>query len=124
MNMSPRSVVEKQVRKVRRRLIWQSGVRNLLVAWTVALGLAALWLAGQALFAPSVTETWLRWTIPAALVGVGTLVALAMALATAPPLVTASLLLDERCGLRERVTTFLTLPDELLQKPAGQALAQ
>ena len=40
----------------------------------------------------------------------------------APSSLAAALELDERFGLRERVTTLLTLTEEQAQSPAGQAL--
>ncbi len=123
MDTSPRSLIEKAVRRVRRRLVFHNAVRLLLVAWAAALAVSALWFVGQALFFTD-CPPWLRWTLPAALLGAGTLTSLFIAWWNAPPLVAASLLLDERCELRERVTTFLTLPQEMLDKPAGQALAQ
>jgi len=123
MAMSPRLSVEKQVRRVRRRLIWQNLTQMLLVAWSLALGVAALWFLGQSLFYTD-CPLWLRWTVPGALLGAGTLAALIATWITAPALVSASLVMDERCELKERVTTFLMLPNEMLEKPAGQALAQ
>src|SRR5262245_9590247 len=123
MAMSPRLLVEKQVRRVRRRLIWQNLTQMLLVAWALALGVAALWFLGQSLFYTD-CPVWLRWTVPGALLGAGTLAALIATWITVPALVSASLVMDERCELKERVTTFLMLPNEMLEKPAGQALAQ
>src|SRR5687768_13027255 len=123
MATSPRSLIEKQVRMVRRRLVLQNLVHALWVAWAVALGASCVWFLVEAIFHSSFLP-WVRWAVPAALLGAGTLAALVHAWITAPPLVTASLVLDERCDLKERVTTFLMLPNELLEKPAGQALAQ
>lgn len=123
MSTSPRTLVEKQVRMVRRRLVLQNFIHALWVAWAIALGAACVWFLIEALL-PNTFLPWVRWTGPAALLGAGTLAAFVYACLTAPPLVTAALVLDERCELKERVTTFLTLPAELLDKPAGQALAQ
>jgi hypothetical protein len=123
MATSPRTLIEKQVRKVRRRLVLQNLVHALCVAWAVALGASCVWFLIEALFSSSFAP-WMRWTVPAALLGAGTLAALVHAWVTAPPLVAASLVLDERCELKERVTTFLTLPKELLEQPAGRALAE
>ncbi len=123
MATSPRSLVEKQVRAIRRRLVLQSLVQTLFVAWACALVVGGLWFLGRELFF-RLSPEWLRWTIPGALLGVGTLIALANSWLKAPSLVNASLVLDERCDLKERVTTFLTLPGEMLEQPVGQALAQ
>ena len=123
MATSPRALVEKQVRKVRRRLTLQNFGQMLLVCWACALGVACLWFIGQSLVYSTCPE-WLRWAVPGALLGAGALAALVITWLTAPALVTASLALDQRCELQERVTTLLTLPEDMLDRPAGQALAQ
>lgn len=121
--MSPRTQIEKQVRKVRRRLMLQNLAQMLFVAWACALAAACVWFIGQAALYAS-CPPWLRWTVPAGLLGAGTLVAVLATWFSAPTLVAASLVLDDHCKLKERVTTFLTLPPAMLQQPAGQALAQ
>ncbi|MCI0682635.1 MAG: hypothetical protein L0Y71_11065 [Gemmataceae bacterium] len=123
MSTSPRSLIEKHVRGVRRRLVLQNFIHALWIAWAVALGVSCVWFLVEALL-PSTFLPWVRWTVPAALLGAGTLAALVHAWLTAPPLVAASLVFDERCELKERVTTFLTLPSDMLDQPAGQALAR
>jgi hypothetical protein len=123
MNLSPRLLVEKHVRRVRRRLMLQSLAHALLLAWAGALVLAAFWLLLQPL-AFAAAAPWMRWGVPAILLGVATLGALAWTWLTRLPLVTASLALDERLALKERFTTFLMLPEPLLQSAAGQALVQ
>jgi hypothetical protein len=123
MAMSPRSLVENQVRKVWYRLVLQNLVQRLLIAWAAALAASTLWFLGQSLFYAD-CPSWLRWTVPGALLGVATLTALLWTAFTAPRMVTASLALDECCELKERVTTYLTLPEPMLSQPVGQALAQ
>lgn len=121
MNTSPRVLVEKQVRKVRRRLLVQNLLHALFIAWAAALALAAVWFLIRP-FTPADTPRWLGWGIPGILLAVGAVAALAWTWLTAPPLMAASLLLDERCNLKERVTTFLMLPESMMQSSAGQAL--
>jgi hypothetical protein len=123
MAASPRTLVEKQVRAIRRRLTFQAFLQMLLVAWAIALVAGGLWFLMRELLYPT-SPQWLLWTVPGALLGAVTLFAIIASWLTAPSLVTASLFLDERCDLKERVTTFLTLPGEMLEQPAGQALAQ
>jgi len=123
MNTSPRALVEKQVRHVRRRLMLQTLVHALLVAWAAALVATAVWFLIRPIAFPD-AASWLRWTVPATFLGLGTLAALAWTWMTAPPLMAASLALDERCALKERITTFLMLPDSMMKSSAGQALLE
>src|SRR5262245_54069680 len=122
MNMSPRLQVEKQVRKVRRRLMMHQLVQGVFVAWAIALVVSAVWFVGQSLFYPACPSE-LRWALPGTLVGLGTLAAVARAWSRRPSLEAAALALDDRCELRERVTTYLTLPAEMQERAAAQALA-
>jgi uncharacterized coiled-coil DUF342 family protein len=123
MNTSPRVLVEQQVRKVRRRLMLQTLLHTLLVAWAAALVATAVWFLIRPLAFPD-AAAWLRWAIPAIFLGFGTLTALVWTWMTAPPLMAASLALDERCDLKERITTFLMLPDSMITSSAGQALLE
>src|SRR5262249_42645621 len=63
-----------------------------------------------------------RWSVPAIALGMSTVAGLALAWIRRPDVVESSLALDERFGLQERVTTFLTLTNEQIDTPAGQAL--
>src|SRR5437588_2023306 len=115
------SSVERQLAVARRRLFLQTLLNRLVVAWTAALALAAVWFLAE----PYLVEArpdWLRWAVAGGLVGLGTLAGLAWAVRARPSPLAAALSLDERFGLRERVTTALTLADRDRTSPAGQAL--
>ena len=123
MATSPRQQVEKQVRRVRRRLMLHHLSHALLITWAVALVASALWFLGTSLFYKDCPDA-LRWGPPGAALVVATLAALISTWLTAPTFVSSSLALDECCELQERITTYLTLPTELQAKPAAQALEQ
>ena len=71
-----------------------------------------IWILVQPLLwplPPTASPLWLRLAVAGGLVGVGTVLAVILALIRVPTRLTAALLLDEKFGLRERVTTSLTL---------------
>jgi hypothetical protein len=116
-----RKLVSKQLGRVRLRLFLQIALQSLLLAWAIGLMLAAAWFLVRPFAFASQGES-LRWTVPAAILGVATLGGCLLAWIRRPNLVTASLAMDDKFVLKERVTTFLTLSDEQLETPAGQAL--
>lgn len=110
-----------QLRRVSRRLFVQTVVNALVWSWSAALVLSAGWFLVQPFVIPEAAP-WLRWAVAGSCFGVGTLLATGMAVWLAPSRLAAALSLDERFGLKERVTTSLTLTPELAATPAGQAL--
>jgi hypothetical protein len=111
----------RSVGRVRRRLFLGSLLGLLAWLWVVALGLSAVWFfVGPFVLANA--PDWLRWAVLGGLTGAATLAAVALALARRPNPVSAALALDERFGLRERVTTSLTLGPDEAGSPAGKAL--
>jgi hypothetical protein len=66
--------------------------------------------------------TSLRWVIAGSLFGVGTFAAMVVAFFRAPSRLAAALSLDSEFGLKERVTTSLTLAPEQQGTAVGQAL--
>ena len=116
-----RTLVEKQVGRVRRRLFFQVLVESLVLCWALGLLLTTLWFVVRPFAFASQGET-LRWSVPGVLLGLSTLIGLTLAWLRRPNLVTSTLALDEKFNLKERVTTFLTLAPEHLDTPAGQAL--
>ncbi len=113
--------LQRQVARVRRRLFYQSLVNFLAWCWAAALVLAAGWLLAEPLI-PGERAEWVRWAVAGG-IGLGaTLLAVVLALLRAPDRLAAALLLDERFGLKERVTTTLTLDAQTASLPAGQAL--
>lgn len=115
-----RALVEKQIARVRRRLLAQVAIDSIL--FTIALGL--ILSAGWFLIRPFAfaTSDAARWSVPAAIVGLGVLAGLVLAWLRRPNRIASSLALDEKFGLKERVTTFLTLPADQIDTPVGQAL--
>ncbi len=123
MSDKARAVVERQVRRVRRRLVWQTLVRSVLTGWSAALVLAALWFVLRPFAFAGLGEE-ARWAVPAAFLGLGTLAGIVLTWLRAPSSVAAALALDERFTLRERVTTLLTLKPDQAASPVGQALLE
>lgn len=123
MATMPISQVHRQVRRAHGRLFWQTWLNGLPVCCSALLLLAAGWLMVQPYLMGS-AEQWLRWTLLGGAVAVGAIVALMLALAQGPSRLEAALALDERFGLKERVTTTLMLPEEQAQSPAGLALLE
>lgn len=115
------SPLVKQLRRVSRRLFWQTVVNALVWCWFGACLVGAVWFLLQP-FAVTEAPVWLRWAVAGGAFGVATLLGLGVALWLAPNRLAAALTLDERFGLKERVTTSLTLTPELAASPAGQAL--
>lgn len=117
-NLSP---LQRQVARVGRRLFVQSLLDALVWCWTTAFVLTGAWFLLQP-FAYADAPSWLRWAVAGGSAGVGLLLAVVLTVLRAPSQVAAALALDEKFGLRERVTTSLTLAPELTNTPAGQAL--
>jgi hypothetical protein len=119
------SPMHQQVARVRRRLFLQTLVDGLVWCWIGALALAVVWfLLEPFLFALASAEppAYLRWVVAGSALGLGTLLAVWWAVWRAPRPVDAALSLDQRFGLRERVTTSLLLTAEQYDEPAAQAL--
>jgi hypothetical protein len=115
------SPLNRQVARAGRRLFLQTLLNHLAVCCAAALGMGVAWF----LIEPYVFEepaAWLRWAIASGLLGAGILVGVALAFWKRPTLLTAALSLDERFGLKERVTTSLMLEKPQAASPAGQAL--
>jgi hypothetical protein len=113
--------LERQLRRVRRRLFLQSLFNSLAVSWTVALALGACWIAAQPHVIPGASAL-LRWSVAGGAIVVASALAVAIACARRPNSVAAALELDERFGLKERTTTSLTLAPADATSPAALAL--
>src|SRR5207248_11484683 len=83
--------------------------------------LASDWRLAQPVLLPG-TADWLGWAVSGGLVLLATVLAATLACLAAPSRLAAALALDERFGLKERVTTSLSLPPEQEDSPAAQAL--
>jgi len=115
------SLLETQVNRVNRRLFVQSLLNRLVLCWSVALAASLLWFLIQP-FAIGGAASWLRWSVAGGLVLVATIVAIVLTALRAPSKLASALSLDERFGLKERVTTLLSLTPKEQETPAGQAL--
>lgn len=112
-----------QIRRVWRRLYWQTLLDTLAWCCTAALGAAMVWffIEYPLVFAkPAIW--WQRWAIAGGLLGGSSFLALLIAWLRAPSLVQAALEMDGRFHLKERVTTSLLLSASEKETPAGQAL--
>lgn len=121
MESSKPSLMTRQIGRVNRRLFVQVFLNRLAWCWASALGLTVLWFLLQP-FLVEAAAPWLRWAVAGGLVALGTVIAVVLARWAAPSHVTAALELDDRFGLKERVTTSLMLTPEQLASPAGKAL--
>jgi hypothetical protein len=91
--------------------------------WTAAVVLSIAWFLIQP-FLIDKPLVQLRWMVAGGFVGLATVVAVVLAFFRAPSRLIAALSMDARFGLRERVTTSLTLEPKQIQTPAGQALLE
>jgi hypothetical protein len=113
--------LDRQLARARRRLIALALLHALAWGWVGALVLGAGWFLIQP-YLVAEAPAGLRWYVLGGLAGAGTLVAVVLAGLRAPAPLAAALALDERFGLKERVTTALTLEPAQVSSPAGQAL--
>lgn len=118
---SPSSPVERQVARVSRRLFLQVFLDSLFWCWAGALVLVVGWFLVQPLVLAAAPE-WLRWTVAGGVLAVATGLAVVLGALLRPSRLTAALSLDEKFGLRERVTTSLTLTPHQQATPAAAAL--
>ena len=115
------SPLETRVRQARRRLIIQTLLNRLGVAWGCALALGLVWFVLEPV-AIAGAKPYLKWVVLGGLAGIGTAVAVWLARRAAPSPLSAALAIDQRFDLKERVTTALSLTPDVQTSPAGQAL--
>lgn len=111
----------RQLARVRRRLFLETFLQTLVWCLAAALLAGAVWCLVQPLLLETPPD-WLRWGVAGGLVGAGFFAAIGLAVWRQADELTAALSLDEKFGLRERVTTSLTLSPDAQASPAGQAL--
>lgn len=121
MSSPPLSTVERQVRRASRRLFVQALLNSLVWCWAGALAAAVGWFLLEPLLLPG-ADGALRWFVAAGCFATGTVVAVLLTCQMAPSRLDAALALDARFGLKERVTTSLSLTPDLVGTPAGAAL--
>lgn len=115
------SPLETRVRQARRRLITQTLLNRLGLAWGCALALGLVWFVVEPVAIPG-AKPFLKWAILGGLAGAATAVGVWLARRAAPSPLTAALAIDQRFDLKERVTTALSLSPHDQSSPAGQAL--
>lgn len=123
MDNSLRSIVERQVRRVRRRLFVRSVLHGLTLCWSIALVILTVWFLVVPFALPG-ADGAVRWAIIGGMLALGTVAGVIAGWTRTPSLVASALALDEQFALRERVTTVLTLTPEMASSPAGQALIE
>jgi len=96
-------------------------LNSVIWCWAGAILLSAGWFLVQPLVIEH-SPIWLRWVVAGGLIGASSVLAVALLVLRAPSKLTAALSMDSLFGLKERVTTSLTLPAEQITSPAGQAL--
>jgi hypothetical protein len=115
------SLLQRQIGRARRRLFFRSLLNTCNGCWAGGLLLAAGWFLLQPQVLGSQPE-WLRWAVVGGLLGLATLLGVVIALLRAPSPLDVALLIDQKFGLKERVTTSLLLDPAASGSPAGQAL--
>lgn len=116
----PRSLLVRQLSRVRRRLFLAQLLHVLSWSWVVALVAAAGWIVVQPHVWPAAAAG--RLIAVAGPVLAATALALTVAGLRRPSAVAAALTLDDRLGMQERVTTALTLAAHEASGPVGQAM--
>src|SRR5579864_7346587 len=115
------SPLDRQLARVRRRLFLQRGLQSLVGCWLGALTCAAGWFLAEPYIVRDVAPS-LRWIVAGGLFGAGAVLAVVISMLRMPSRSAAALAVDERFHLKERVITTLTLTQDELASPAGQAL--
>src|SRR5690348_309348 len=121
MDRPASSPLETRVRQARRRLITQTVLNRLGVAWGCALALGLVWFLVEPV-ALAGAKPYLKWAVLGGLAGSATAAAVWLARRSAPTPLSAALAIDQRFELQERVTTALSLSPEVRSSPAGLAL--
>ena len=112
--------LERPVARVFRRLRYQRFLTALFWSWAATLAIVAGLIAGEKLLNRSVpVPEWVPFAVAA---GLGLVIAAGIALAGGPSRLDAAIALDRVFHLNERISTALSLPEDLRQTRAGEAL--
>lgn len=114
--------LDEPIRRVWRRMRFQRFLAALV--WSLALSLAVVAVILAAARLTNRTVPGPDWAPFVLAFDVAAVVAGAVALFRGPSRVDAAVAIDRKFQLHERLSTALTLPDALLQSPAGQALLE
>jgi hypothetical protein len=112
--------LEKPVARVFRRLRYQRFLGALVWSWAVGLAIVAGVIAGEKLlnrFIPA--PDWVPFAVAG---GVGLLCAGMIAALSGPSRMDAAIAIDRVFHLNERLSSALTLPEDMRELPAGRAL--
>ncbi len=111
--------LEKPIGRVFRRLRFQRFLSAFV--WTLAgfLAIAAILLGVEKFGTPIPGPDWLPFAIAG---GLALLSSILIAIFTGPTRVDAAVAIDHEFGLNERLSTTLTLPEDMKETPAGRAL--
>ena len=112
--------LEKPVARVFRRLRGQRFLAALVWAWAIGLGIVAAVIAGEKIlnrYLPA--PEWVPFAVAG---GLGLLVAALVAVLSGPGRMDAAIAIDRVFHLNERLSSALTLPEDLRETPAGRAL--
>ncbi len=99
MDNSLRSIVEHQVRRVRRRLFARSVLHGLVLGWSAALVALTLWLLIVPFVLPGAGEA-VRWGVIGGVLGLGTVAGIVAGWRRTPSVVASALAMDEQFALR------------------------
>ncbi len=121
MNQTPRAQIQRQIQSVRTRLLLQSLLHQTFLGLALGLFFVATWFLAKPFVAGWLPEMH-PWLAPSLLFGSGLMFAWGLAFWYRPNSQVAAFALDDRFRLQERVTTLLSLPDEILASAPGQAL--
>jgi hypothetical protein len=116
-----RTEIERQVGRVRRRLFFSELINRGIVASVAAIAVTTVWLLAEP-YTWRDAPNWLRWAVLGGSFGIGAIAATTMALLLRPSSTKSALWLDDAFGLRERVTTGLSLSKDDAATSAGQAV--
>jgi septal ring factor EnvC (AmiA/AmiB activator) len=112
----------KQVRRARRRLWLELLLSRLIRCWFVTLLIALAAIAAPRIVTiAGLPPQWTAWCLGGA-IGGGLLIALASTFVRGRTELDASMEIDRRFGLKERIASSLSLPPDAADTPAGRAL--
>jgi hypothetical protein len=111
--------LDKPIGRVFRRLRTQRFLAAFVWALAGFLAVATVVLAVDKLYKPLPGPDWLPFAIAG---GLSFLTALAVAIWSGPSRVDAAVAIDRAFGLNERLSTTITLPEDMKATPAGRAL--
>jgi hypothetical protein len=117
------SFLQNQLNRASRRLFARTLLNACNWCWAIGLLLAAVWFLAQPYLITQPAE-WLRWAVAGGLMGLATVAACVIAFVRAPSKIDVALMMDKTFGLKERVTTSLTLDPASQATAAGQALME